>query len=336
MIRIGINGFGRIGRNIVRALYERSYRDQLQLVAINAPGHCDTYAHLLQYDSIHGPLAYPVTANQTTLTIAEDVISTHRATNPSQIPWHANQVDIVFECTGQFKTRATTQAHLDAGANKVLISAPADKTVDATIVYGVNHKTLNQTQRIISNASCTTNCLAPIAKVLHEQLGIEEGLMNTIHAYTNDQVLTDSCHTDLRRARAANLSMIPTRTGAASAVGDVLPQLAGKLDGYAIRVPIPNVSIVDFTFKASQPTTVEHVNQLLSDAAAHDLAGILAINTLPLVSCDFNHHPASAIVDLTLTKVQGNLVKLLAWYDNEWGFANRMLDTALAWAHSSQ
>lgn len=335
MIRIGINGLGRIGRNIARALYERSYRDRIQLVAINTLGPCEIYAHLLQYDSIHGHFTYPVATHSQTLTIADDQISAYQASNPLDIPWHAAQVDIVFECTGQFNTRTAAQTHLEAGAHKVLISAPADQSVDATIVYGVNHSSLTKAHQIISNASCTTNCLAPIAQVLHKEIGIEEGLMNTIHAYTNDQVLTDGCHSDLRRARAATLSMIPTKTGAAAAVGNVLPELAGKLDGYAIRVPIPNVSVIDFTFRASKPTSVDAVNQVLSQAAAGDLANILAINTLPLVSCDFNHHPASAIVDLAHTKVQGSLVKILAWYDNEWGFANRMLDTALAWANAS-
>lgn len=329
-ISVAINGFGRIGRNILRALYEHQYQG-IKVVAINDLGPVETNAHLLRYDSTHGPFIGDVSVDNDKLIVNGDAIHLSANRDPSQLPWGDRKIDVVFECTGHFASRDKSQAHIDAGAKKVIISAPAGTDIDATVVYGVNHDVLNDEHTIISNASCTTNCLAPIAKALQKDLGIQKGIMNTVHAYTNDQVLVDSHHKDLRRARSATQSMIPTKTGAASAVGLVLPELSGKLDGFAIRVPTINVSLVDFTFLASRDTSVEEVNSILENAAKNELKGVLAINQQPLVSCDFNHHPASSIADVTQTKVMGNLVKVMSWYDNEWGFSNRMLDVAKSW-----
>ncbi len=332
-IKVAINGFGRIGRNVLRALYESNMRDKIQIVAVNALAGVEMDAHLLTYDSVHGKFNAEVKViDESTLSVNGDAIRIVGNRDPRVLPWGELGVDIVFECTGKFTTRDAAKGHLDAGAKRVMISAPA-KEVDATVVYGVNNEVLKADHTIISNASCTTNCLAPLVKPLNESIGIEKGLMTTIHAYTNDQCLIDSHHKDIRRARAAALSMIPTKTGAAAALGLVLPELAGKLDGFAMRVPTANVSIVDLTFHANRDTTVEEVNQLLKTASEGSLKGVLAYNTLPLVSIDFNHHPASAIFDATQTKVMGNLVKVQAWYDNEWGFSNRMLDVANLWCH---
>ena len=329
-IRVAINGFGRIGRNVLRALYESGKRDEISIVAINDLGDLATNAHLLKYDSVHGRFSLPVSVEKDGLLVDGDFIHVSAERDPSQLPWSALNVDIAFECTGLFASRDKASQHLAAGAKKVLVSAPAGKDVDATIVYGVNHDTLKASDQIVSNASCTTNCLAPLVKPLHEKIGVISGLMTTVHAYTNDQQLADSYHKDLRRARAAGLSMIPTKTGAAAAVGLVMPELAGKLDGYAVRVPTANVSMVDLSFEAARETHADEINQLLQDAASGELKGVLAYNTEPLVSIDFNHNPASSVFDATQTKVLGNLVKVVSWYDNEWGFSNRMLDTALA------
>ena len=330
-INVAINGFGRIGRNVLRALYESSHRGAIRVVAINDLADLASNTHLLRYDSTFGafPLAAEAVGNK--MVIDGDEIAVFAERDPAQLPWGSLQVDVVYECSGVFASREKASAHLTAGARKVLISAPA-KDVDATIVYGVNHDVLNENDAIVSNASCTTNCLAPVAKVLHETVGIEQGLMTTVHAYTNDQSLLDTYHSDLRRARAAGQSMIPTQTGAAAAVGLVLPALDGKLDGMAIRVPTQNVSVVDLTFIATKATSVEAINNLLQAAAKGPLQGILAVNEAPLVSVDFNHCPASSIFDATQTRVMGRLVKVLSWYDNEWGFSNRMLDTSLAMA----
>ena len=327
MIKIAINGFGRIGRNITRALYESDYRDRIQLVAINDLSALATNAHLLQYDSVHGRFKKNVTVADNKLMIDGDAVRCFSERSPAQIPWGQAGVDIVLECTGFFASREKAAAHLQGGAKKVLISAPAGNDLP-TIVYGVNHHTLTAAHDIVSNASCTTNCLAPLAKVLHATFGIQHGLMTTVHAYTNDQVLTDTTHPDLRRARSATQSMIPTKTGAAAAVGLVLPELNGKLDGYAIRVPTINVSVVDFTFTAEKHATIKSVNEALHHASENELKGILAYTDLPLVSIDYNHCPASSTVDSQETRVIGNLVKVVSWYDNEWGFSNRMLDTA--------
>jgi glyceraldehyde 3-phosphate dehydrogenase len=329
-IRIAINGYGRIGRNVLRALYEGKRRDAFEIVGINDLGDAEILAHLTRFDTAHGPFPGEVKVEGHCLVVNGDKIPVTSERDPSKLPWAEKNVDIVFECTGLFTTREKASAHIKAGAKKVLISAPASDKVDATIVYGVNHKTLKASDTIVSNASCTTNCLAPLAKPLHEALGIEQGLMTTIHAYTNDQVLTDVYHSDVRRARSATHSMIPTKTGAAAAVGLVLPELNGKMDGFAMRVPVINVSVVDLTFTASRPTTVEEVNDILIKASEGELKNILTVNRLPLVSIDFNHNPASSIFDMTQTKVIGPLVKVLSWYDNEWGFSNRMLDTAKA------
>ncbi|MBN3562972.1 type I glyceraldehyde-3-phosphate dehydrogenase [Aliamphritea spongicola] len=329
-IRVAINGFGRIGRNILRALYESGYRDQIQIVAINDLGDAAINAHLLSYDSVHGRFNAEVSVDNNALLVNGDVIRIYAERDPSKLPWDAHQVDVVYECTGLFTSRDKAAAHLSAGAKKVIISAPAAE-VDATIVHGINHHLLNDDQQIISNASCTTNCLAPVAKSLNDSIGIESGLMTTIHAYTNDQKLSDVYHTDPYRARAATQSMIPTKTGAAAAVGLVLPELNGKLDGMAVRVPTINVSVVDLSFIAERETSVEEVNQIITDAAAGPLGKVLQVNTLPLVSIDFNHNPASSIFDATQTRVNGRLVKVMAWYDNEWGFSNRMLDNTLVW-----
>ncbi|MCX7126204.1 MAG: type I glyceraldehyde-3-phosphate dehydrogenase [Gammaproteobacteria bacterium] len=327
IIKIAINGFGRIGRNITRALYESDYRDRVQLVAINDLGDLETNAHLLKFDSVHGRFSQKVSTDNNDLVINDDRIRVFSERNPALIPWGEMGVDVVLESTGFFTSRDKASAHLQAGAKKVLISAPAGKDIP-TIVFGVNHLTLKSSDDIVSNASCTTNCLAPLAKVLHETFGIKCGLMTTVHSYTSDQKLNDATHPDLRRARAAGLSMIPTKTGAAAAVGLVLPELAGKLDGYAVRVPTANVSLVDLTFEAEKPMTVEAINEALKAASEGGLKGILDYCELPLVSIDFNHCPASSTVDASETRVIGNLAKVISWYDNEWGFSNRMLDTA--------
>jgi len=328
-VKVAINGYGRIGRNILRALYESKRTNEISIVAINDLGDASTNAHLTRYDSAHGPFPFEVSVDGQDLVVAGDRIRVCQERDPAKLPWKSLGVDVVFECTGLFTSKEKASAHLEAGANRVLISAPAGKDVDATIVYGVNHETLNASHRVISNASCTTNCLAPLVKVLHEAVGVEHGLMTTVHAYTNDQVLTDVYHKDLRRARSATQSMIPTKTGAASAIGLVLPELDGKLDGFAIRVPTINVSLVDLTFTARRATTAEEIHAAMRAASEGALKGVLAYSDGPLVSIDFNHNPASAIYDATLTKVQGGtLVKACAWYDNEWGFSNRMLDVA--------
>ena len=329
-IRIAINGYGRIGRNVLRAHFERVHRHPLEIVAINDLGSVETNAHLTRHDSVHGRFPHEVAVDGDALVVAGQRIRVLAERDPARLPWRELGVDVVLECTGRFTTRATAATHLEAGADKVLISAPGDDAIDATIVYGVNHERLRAEHRIVSNASCTTNCLAPLAFALHGPLGIRRGLMTTVHSYTNDQVLTDVYHEDLRRARSATLSLIPTRTGAARAVGLVLPELAGKLDGFAIRVPTANVSFTDFTFHAARPTSVDEINDLVREAAHGRLRDVLAINTLPLVSCDFNHDTHSCVFDATLTRVDHDLVKVTAWYDNEWGFSNRMLDTAVA------
>ena len=330
-IRVAINGYGRIGRNILRALYEAKRQNEIKIVAINDLGDTQINAHLTKYDTTHGRFGTAVSVGSDgSLIVGDDEIQVLSERNPAKLPWKALGIDIVFECTGLFATRDQAKAHLDAGAKKVLISAPAGKDVDATIVYGINDHVLKSTDQIVSNASCTTNCLVPLVKPLHDAYQIQSGLMTTIHAYTNDQVLTDVYHTDLRRARAAGHSMIPTKTGAASAVGLVMPELNGKLDGFAVRVPTINVSLVDLTLTLEKSATVEQINATLEAASQGPLKKVLSYNTEPLVSVDFNHNPASAIFDATQTKVIGNLVKVLAWYDNEWGFSNRMLDTAVA------
>ncbi|QOC22410.1 type I glyceraldehyde-3-phosphate dehydrogenase [Wenzhouxiangella sp. AB-CW3] len=329
-IKVAINGYGRIGRNVLRALYEYNRNDEVQIVAINDLGDAETNAHLTRRDSAHGVFNAEVKVEGDHMIVNGDKIRVLAERDPSKLPWSELGVDVVMECTGLFASKDKASAHLSAGARKVLISAPAGKDLP-TIVYGVNHGILKEGDDIISNASCTTNCLSPVVKPLHEKIGLESGLMTTIHAYTNDQVLTDVYHKDLRRARSATMSQIPTKTGAAAAVGLVLPDLDGKLDGFAMRVPTINVSVVDLSFVASRDTTVDEVNSVVKEASEGELAGILGYNTEPLVSIDFNHDPRSSIFDSTLTKVSGGrLVKVLAWYDNEWGFSNRMLDTALA------
>ncbi|GGK55307.1 type I glyceraldehyde-3-phosphate dehydrogenase [Amphritea balenae] len=328
-IKVAINGFGRIGRNVLRALYEGGYRDQIQIVAINDLGDAEINAHLTRFDTVHGKFNGEVEVNGDSLVINNDLIKTFSERNPADLPWGDLNVDVVYECTGIFTSREAASAHITAGAKKVIISAPASD-VDATVVYGINHAILSADHQIISNASCTTNCLAPIAKPLNDALGIENGLMTTIHAYTNDQNLSDVYHSDLYRARAAGHSMIPTKTGAAAAVGLVLPELNGKFDGMAVRVPTINVSLVDLTFVAERDTSVEEVNAIIQEAAHGSLKGVLEINSLPLVSVDFNHNPASSIFDCSQTKVNGRLIKVMSWYDNEWGFSNRMLDNTIA------
>ncbi|MFV9683864.1 type I glyceraldehyde-3-phosphate dehydrogenase [Pseudomonas sp. NY15367] len=328
-LRIAINGFGRIGRNVLRALYTQDYRQHLQVVAINDLGDSAMNAHLLRHDSVHGAFPGEVVADGESLWVNGDHIAVSAIRNPAELPWRAHQVDMVFECTGLFTDRDKAAAHLAAGARKVLISAPA-KGADATVVYGVNEAVLTPAMQIVSNASCTTNCLAPVAQVLHRDLGIEQGLMTTIHAYTNDQNLSDVYHSDPYRARSATQSMIPTKTGAAEAVGLVLPELAGKLTGMAVRVPVINVSLVDLTLQLKRETSAEEVNALLK--AASEKSPVLGYNALPLVSCDFNHNPLSSIFDANHTKVSGKLLKVMAWYDNEWGFSNRMLDNCLTLA----
>ena len=331
-IKVAINGYGRIGRNILRAHYEGGKKHDIEIVAINDLGDVKANAHLTQYDTAHGKFPGTVAVEGDFMVVNGDKIRVLANRNPAELPWGELGVDVVLECTGFFTSKEKASAHLKGGAKKVIISAPGGKDVDATIVYGVNHDVLKASDTVISNASCTTNCLAPLVKPLHDKLGVVSGLMTTIHAYTNDQVLTDVMHEDLRRARSATQSMIPTKTGAAAAVGLVLPELNGKLDGFAIRVPTINVSIVDLTFVAKRDTTVDEVNSILKDASEGSLKGILGYNTAPLVSVDFNHNPASSTFDATLTKVQGNLVKVSSWYDNEWGFSNRMLDTTVALA----
>jgi len=328
-VKVAINGYGRIGRNIMRALYESGRTNEISIVAINDLGDANSNAHLTQYDTAHGKFPGTVSVDGGDLIVNGDRVRVFAERDPSKLPWAELGVDVVMECTGLFRSSKTAGAHITAGAKKVIISAPGE-SVDNTIVYGVNHDTLKSTDVIISNASCTTNCLAPLAKVLHESIGIEHGLMTTIHAYTNDQVLTDVYHKDLRRARSATMSQIPTKTGAAAAVGLVLPELNGKLDGFSMRVPTINVSVVDLCFTASRPTSVEEVNAAVKAACEGSMKGVMAYNTSPLVSIDFNHNPHSSVFDATLTKVmQGSLVKVLSWYDNEWGFSNRMLDTTL-------
>ncbi len=328
-VRIGINGYGRIGRNVLRALYETGRRGDIEIVAVNDLGDANTNAHLTCYDTAHGPFPFDVTVDGDKMVVDGDPILVCSERDPGKLPWGSLDVDVVMECTGIFNTKDKASLHLKAGARKVLVSAPAGKEVDATIVYGVNHDTLTPDDVVVSNASCTTNCLAPLVKPLHEKIGLVQGIMTTIHAYTNDQVLTDTYHKDLRRARSATMSMIPTKTGAAAAVGLVLPELDGRLDGFAVRVPTINVSLVDLTFTAGRDTSVDEVHDVLRAASEGELKGILAYNEAPLVSIDFNHNAASSVFDATLTKVQGgNLVKVCSWYDNEWGFSNRMLDTS--------
>jgi glyceraldehyde 3-phosphate dehydrogenase len=332
-VKIAINGYGRIGRNVLRALYEGDRRGELTVVAVNDLGDAKTNAHLTRYDSAHGPFPFEVGVEDDHLVVDGDRIKVCAERDPAKLPWKALGVDVVLECTGLFTSKEKAGAHLRAGANKVVISAPAGKDVDATIVYGVNHNTLKASHQVISNASCTTNCLAPLAKVLNDSVGIVRGLMTTVHAYTNDQVLTDVYHSDLRRARSATQSMIPTKTGAAAAIGLVLPELDGKLDGFSIRVPTINVSVVDLTFEAARPTSAKEIDEAVKAASKGALKGILEFTSEPLVSIDFNHNPASSIYDASLTKVlEGELVKVCAWYDNEWGFSNRMLDTTVAFA----
>ena len=334
-IRVAINGYGRIGRNILRALYEAGRNKEIRIVAINDLGNAETNAHLTRYDTVHGRFHGSVEVEGDTMLINGDRIKVLAVRNPAELPWKELAIDVVHECTGLFTSKEKASNHIKAGAKKVIISAPGGKDVDATVVYGVNHKELKAGDTVISNASCTTNCLAPLAKVLHEKIGIISGLMTTVHAYTNDQVLIDTYHTDLRRGRSATMSMIPTKTGAAAALGLVLPELNGKLDGFAVRVPTINVSLVDLSFIAKRPTTVEEVNTVMKQASNEELKGILNYCDKPLVSMDFNHDPASSIFDATLTKVvSGTLVKVLSWYDNEWGFSNRMLDVTVAWMNA--
>lgn len=330
-INVAINGYGRIGRNILRALYEAHRQKEIHIVAINDLGDAAILEHLTKYDTVHGKFNGEVSINDNQMVINGDKIKMLSMRDPAQLPWKELDIDIVFECTGLFATKDKAALHLQAGAKKVLISAPAGSDVK-TIVYGVNHKTLNANDTIVSNASCTTNCLAPLVKPLHEKIGLVNGLMTTIHSYTNDQVLTDVYHSDVRRARSATHSMIPTKTGAAAAIGLVIPELKGKLDGFAMRVPTINVSVVDLTFEAARDTTVSEINSILKTASEGELKGILSYNDLPLVSIDFNHNPSSSIYDASETKIIGRTVKVLSWYDNEWGFSNRMLDTAMAMA----
>lgn len=330
-IKIAINGYGRIGRNVLRALYESGRTNEIQVIAINDLGDSKTNAHLTKYDTVHGRFPFEVSVDGDYIIVNGDKIRVLAERDPSKLPWAELGIDIVHECTGFFTSKAKASAHIQAGAKKVIISAPGGDDVDATIVYGVNHQTLKASDTVISNASCTTNCLAPLVKPLMDAIGVDHGLMTTIHAYTNDQVLTDVYHSDLRRARSATQSMIPTKTGAAAAVGLVLPEMLGKLDGFAMRVPTINVSVVDLCFQASKNTTKEEIDGILREAANGSLKGILAVNDEPLVSMDFNHNPHSSIYESSLTKVvSGNFVKVLSWYDNEWGFSNRMLDTTVA------
>ena len=330
-IKVGINGYGRIGRNILRALYEYGRTDEITIVAINDLGDANTNAHLTRYDTTHGKFSGKIEVDGDSLVVNGDRIRVLAERDPANLPWKELGVEVVLECTGLFTTKQKAAGHLQAGAKKVIISAPGGKDVDATIVYGVNDDTLKASHEVISNASCTTNCLAPLVQPLHQAIGVLNGLMTTIHAYTNDQVLTDVFHSDLRRARAAAMSMIPTKTGAAAAVGLVLPELAGKLDGFAIRVPTINVSMVDLTFQAARDTSREEIDRILDEASQGRLKNILGFNREPLVSIDFNHDPRSSVYESSLTRViDGRLVKVCSWYDNEWGFSNRMLDTTIA------
>jgi glyceraldehyde 3-phosphate dehydrogenase len=332
-IKVAINGFGRIGRMVLRAHYESGKKQPLQFVAVNDLGDANTNAHLLKYDTAHGKFPGSVRVDGDSLVVNNDRIRVVAERDPAKLPWRSLGVDIAMECTGLFTSKAKAGAHLQAGAKKVIISAPGEKDVDRTVVFGVNHKALKESDTVISNASCTTNCLAPLVKALDDRIGVVSGLMTTIHSYTNDQVLTDVYHKDLRRARSATHNQIPTKTGAAAAVGLVLPHLNGKLDGFSIRVPTINVSLVDLTFVAKRRTSVEEVNAAVKQSAESDLKGVLEYSTEPLVSSDFNHNPASSIFDATITKVSdGTLVKVYSWYDNEWGFSNRMLDVAVAFA----
>jgi glyceraldehyde 3-phosphate dehydrogenase len=333
-IKVGINGYGRIGRNILRALYESGRTGEIQIVAINDLGDANTNAHLTRYDTAHGKFPGTLSVDGDSMLVNGDRIRVLAERNPANLPWGQLGVDTVLECTGLFTSKAKAGQHIAGGARRVVISAPGDKDVDATIVYGVNHGVLKASHTVISNASCTTNCLAPVAKVLHDGIGLIAGVMTTIHSYTNDQVLTDVYHSDLRRARSATMSQIPTKTGAAAAVGLVLPELNGRLDGFAVRVPTLNVSLVDLSFTAARATSVQEINGLMKAAAASaEFKGVLAYNEAPLVSVDFNHDAHSSTFDSTLTKVVGGtLVKVCAWYDNEWGFSNRMLDTTVAWS----
>jgi len=332
-VKVAINGYGRIGRNILRALYESKRTSEIQIVAVNDLGDAKTNAHLTRYDTAHGPFPGKVGVDGDHLIVNGDRIKVCAERDPSKLPWAALGVDIVLECTGLFTTKEKAGMHLKAGAKKVVISAPGGKDVDATIVYGVNHKTLKASHTVISNASCTTNCLAPLVKVLHDSVGLVRGIMTTVHAYTNDQVLTDVYHSDLRRARSATHNMIPTKTGAAAAIGLVMPELDGKLDGFSVRAPTINVSLVDLTFEAARATTPKEIDEAVKKASQGALKGVLEFVDEPLVSSDFNHNPASSLYDSSLTKViEGKLVKVCAWYDNEWGFSNRMLDTTLAFA----
>jgi glyceraldehyde 3-phosphate dehydrogenase len=334
-LKVGINGYGRIGRNVLRALYEGSSRGQLQIVAINDLADAETNAHLTRYDSVHGRFDHEVRVDGDAMVVDGDRIQVLAERDPAKLPWNRLGVEMVLECTGLFTSKAKAAKHLEGGARKVLISAPGGDDVDATIVYGVNDKVLRASHTVVSNASCTTNCLVPLAKVLHDGIGIVAGLMTTVHSYTNDQVLTDVYHKDLRRARSATHSMIPTKTGAAAAVGLVLPELKGKFDGFSVRVPTINVSLVDLTFTPRRPTSVKEVNDLLRTAANGPLKHILAYTDEQLVSVDYNHDAHSSIYDATMTRIiDGNLVKVCAWYDNEWGFSNRMIDTALAWSRA--
>jgi len=329
-IKVAINGYGRIGRNVLRAHYEGGKKNDIQIVAINDLGNAESNAHLTRYDTAHGKFPGTVVVDGDHMIVNGDKIRVFAQRNPADIPWGELGVDVVLECTGFFTTKEKASAHIKGGAKKVIISAPGGKDVDATVVFGVNQNVLKSSDTVISNASCTTNCLAPLVKPLHDKIGLVNGLMTTVHAYTNDQVLTDVMHEDLRRARSATQSMIPTKTGAAAAVSLVLPELDGKLDGYAIRVPTINVSIVDLSFIAARDTTPDEVNAIMKEAANGALKGILTYNTEPLVSVDYNHNPASSNFDATLTKVSGRLIKVSSWYDNEWGFSNRMLDTTVA------
>ncbi len=330
-IKVAINGFGRIGRNVLRALYEAGRTNEIQVVAINDLGNAQTNAHLTRYDTVHGRFAGSVDVDGDYLVVNGDRIRVFAERDPAKLPWGDLGIDVVMECTGLFTSKEKSMPHINAGAKKVLISAPGGKDVDATVVYGVNHHVLRPEHQVVSNASCTTNCLAPLVKPLHEKIGVVRGLMTTIHSYTNDQVLIDVYHKDLRRARSATQSQIPTKTGAAAAVGLVLPELNGKLDGFAVRVPTINVSLVDLTFEAARETSIEEINAVLKEAAEGELKGILAYNEEPLVSMDFNHTTVSSTYDATLTRIiDGRLVKVCSWYDNEWGFSNRMLDTCAA------
>jgi len=334
-IKVGINGYGRIGRNILRALYESKRTSEIQIVAINDLGDARTNAHLTRFDTAHGRFNAQVHVDGDAMVVNGDRIRVVAQRDPSKLPWGELGAEFVLECTGLFASKAKASAHLAAGAKKVVISAPGGEDVDATIVYGVNHKTLKASHTVISNASCTTNCLAPLAKVLNDHIGIVAGVMTTVHSYTNDQVLTDVYHSDLRRARSATMSMIPTKTGAAAALGLVLPELNGKLDGFSIRVPTINVSLVDLSFIAARNTSVDEINKVMKAAADGEFKGVMAYNDQPLVSVDYNHDPASSTYDASLTKVLGGtMVKACSWYDNEWGFSNRMLDTLLTWSRA--